>query len=419
MNSLRTAALIALIALAGICAAAQISGRVVDAHTGEAVPGATLVAGDNAAISDGKGYFKIQQPVQPEQTIFARAPGYLAGQYPAGELAGRSATLRLVPFTPKALYLTVYGIGSQRLRTEALDVIRARHLNAIVIDVKGDRGLIPYPSGIPLAKLDGARSITTIPNLVGLVQQLHHDGLYAIARIVVFKDAPLATYRPDLAVNTTNGRLYRDNEGLEWTDPFKPEVRNYNIAVAVEAARAGFNEIQFDYVRFPDIAERLRFAQPATEAARVAAIDAFLAEARAALRPFNVYLSVDIFGYVCWNTNDTGIGQTLNGILRYVDYISPMLYPSCFYCGIPRFTDPVAHPYEIVYNTLTNALRREHVSPKHFRPWLQAFRDYAFDRRNFDAAQIEAQIRAARDIGTDGWMLWNPRNLYDNVPGDN
>jgi hypothetical protein len=392
-----------------------IEGQVVDIKTGMGISDATITVGDRAVMGDSEGRFQIDIP---QNTILVRAPGYRATQYLISDLNGRSGTLRLTPFTPKALYLSVYGIGSKPLRGAALDLIHDGSMNAFVIDIKGDRGLIPYPSLFPLVKTDGSRAITTIPDLSALVRELHNEGIYTIARIVVFKDTLLAASRPDLAVKYANGELFRDREGLAWTDPFQAEVWNYNIAIAVEAARAGFDEIQFDYVRFPDVSRQLRFSQPTTEATRTKAIEDFLTEARRQLIPFNVYLAVDIFGYACWNDNDTGIGQQLEEIIKIVDYVSPMLYPSCFQYGIPGYTDSVAHAYEIIRNTLENAQKRLHVSPKRFRPWLQAFKDYAFDRRAFDAVEINDQVRAADDFGSDGWMLWNPRNTYIDINQD-
>lgn len=288
-----------------------------------------------------------------------------------------------------------------------------------MIDLKGDRGFIPYPSTVPLAQKGGARSITTIRNLKALADQLHQAGVYAIARIVVFKDNPLATARPDLAVKRSDGNFFRDREELAWVDPFQAEVRNYNIDIALEAARAGFDEIQFDYVRFPDVSQKLRFAQSPTEEMRVEAIDRFLSEARDKLIPYNVFLSVDIFGYVCWNTNDTGIGQHLEHIVKLVDYLSPMVYPSGYKYGIPGCQQPVSHPYEIVLQTLENARRRANVSSKRFRPWLQAFKDYAFDRRAFGPSEIAEQIRATDDFASNGWMLWNPHNRYTGLGLEN
>jgi hypothetical protein len=383
-------------------------GRVLDA-AGTPIADATVVIGDQQAKTDVDGYYRLDGR---GETIFARAPGYRAGTFALQDLAKSGGVLHLAPFVPRALYLTVYGIGSTELREGALSLIQRARLNALVVDIKGDRGLVPYPSAEPLANTGGARKITTIPDLAALVRMLHGKGLYAIARIVVFKDQPLAAARPDLAVRLASGALYHDREGLAWTDPYQPEVRAYNIGIAIEAARAGFDEIQFDYVRFPDVPMRLRFAGPTTEQGRLAAIAGFLAEARRRLLPYNVYLAVDIFGYVCWNLDDTGIGQRLEEIAPHVDYLSPMLYPSGFQFGIPGYRNPVAHPYEVVRLSLEQARARLRISPKRFRPWLQAFRDYAFDRRVFDAAEVTAQIRAVTDFGSDGWMLWNPHNTY-------
>ncbi len=345
--------------------------------------------------------------------VKARAAGYRASAVPVGALSTSNGAIRLTRFEPKALYLTVYGIGSRSLREGALTLIRGGHANALVIDIKGDRGLVDYPSAVPLASATGARKLTTISDLPALVQSLHSSGIYAIARIVVFKDDPLANARPDLAVKLPNGRLYRDRERLAWTDPFRREVWDYNIAIAVEAARAGFDEIQFDYLRFPDSAQSLRLAKPANRASRVEAIAGFLAEARRRLIPYNVFLAADFFGYVCWNLDDTGIGQQLAEIAESADYLSPMLYPSGFQYGIPGYKNPVSHPYEIVRRTLDEARERLNIPAKRFRPWLQAFKDYAFDRRVFDSDEVAAQIKAARDFGANGWMLWNARNTYE------
>ena len=216
--------------------------------------------------------------------------------------------------------------------------------------------------------------------------------------------------RPDLAVKM-GGKVWRDREGLAWTDPARPEVRNYNLDIAEEAARNGFDEIQFDYVRFPD-ALGLAYSIPNNQEGRLQAISRFFVEARKRLAPYNVFLAADIFGYVCWNLNDTCIGQKLETLAPLVDYMCPMLYPSGFQFGIPGYRMPVAHPYEIVNLSLDNARQRAGVSTLHFRPWLQAFRDYAFDHHVFGPVQIGDQIRAAEVFGSDGWMLWNPHNVY-------
>ncbi|BAL23810.1 hypothetical protein AZKH_1489 [Azoarcus sp. KH32C] len=388
--------------------AGAASVRVVDASSRRPIEGARVTIAGRVEVTDANGMANLQGTGGP---IAVRAPGYRRLQQAVIDASAGTVEVALAPFHARALYLSFYGIGDARLRGAALSLLAETDLNALVIDVKGDRGGIPYRSGIALAAETGAQQVITVRDLPALVALLRAQGIYLVARVVSFKDDLLARRRPELAVHTHSGGLFIDREGLAWTDPFRPEVRAYVLEVAEEVARMGFDEIQFDYVRFPDQAG-LVFAEPNTEANRVSAITGFLAEAGRRLAPYNVFIAADVFGYVLWNRDDTDIGQRLEDLVQHVDYLSPMLYPSSFQFGIPRYTDPVAHPYEIVRLSLDNALRRTGLSPLRFRPWLQAFRDYAFDRRDFEAGEIAAQIRAAEAFGTAGWMLWNPRNAY-------
>lgn len=391
-------------------AASTIEGKVVDAATASAIAGATVTVGQQTTQSDATGHFKMAAEAS---RVMVRAPGYRQEAVVPGQEPG-ALVVRLEPFRPRALYLSLYGVGHAAIRDAALQLIRKGGLNALVIDLKSERGLIAFPSAVLLVHEIGADRIVTIRNPQEFIRNLHSRGIYAIARLVVFADDALATNRPDLAVKTAGGSVFRDRKGLAWTDPFRPEVWKYDIAVAVEAARAGFDEIQFDYVRFPDT-KNLRFARDSTQSTRVQAIIGFLSAARQALLPYNIYIAVDVFGYVCWNLDDTGVGQRLKDILPLIDYISPMLYPSGFQFGIPGYPDPVIHPQSVVRLSLDRALARTQVSALRFRPWLQAFRDYAFDRRTFGAAEVRRQIGAAESFGSDGWMLWNPRNVYTGI----
>jgi len=387
---------------------AVLGGRVVDASTGKGIENAIITMQDRVTFADREGRFRV---VVSGDRVGIRAYGYLRKDVPASDLSVGNNDIRLSPFTPKGLYLSFYGIGDKGLRQSALRLIDETELNSLVIDVKGDRGMIPYRSSIPLAVAIGAQKITTVKDIRSLIDSLHQKGIYLIARIVVFKDNRLAQSRPDLAIRTQSGQTWRDREGLAWTDPFKNEVWDYNIKLAVEAAGYGFDEIQFDYVRFPD-AQGLRYSAMNTEKNRVGAVSGFLDEARNKLARYNVFLAADIFGYVCWNLNDTAIGQRLEDMARQLDYISPMLYPSGFQFGIPGYRNPVANPYAVVRLTLDSARQRTKLPGARFRPWLQSFPDYAYDRRVFGAREIRAQITAAEVFGSDGWMLWNPHNVY-------
>jgi hypothetical protein len=284
-------------------------------------------------------------------------------------------------------------------------------MNALVIDVKGDRGFIPFKVDLPLAEEVGAQKTILIKDIKGLVQSLKEKNLYLIARIVVFKDDPLAAAKPEWAVKNKGGGVFRDREKLRWVDPFRREVWDYNIAVAKIVAQLGFDEVQFDYVRFPDN-RGTGFSQLTNEDSRTQAITGFLQAAHKALTPYNVMVAADIFGYVCWNTNDTDIGQKITPVAEAVDIISPMLYPSGYHLGIPNYRNPVQHPYEIVLLSLKRAQERTGVSPLRFRPWLQAFRDYAFRGGDFKEERMRTQIKASDDFGASGWMFWNPRNIY-------
>lgn len=383
--------------------------HVLDARSRAPIDDAIVTVGNKESRTDMHGVVSLD--VTGAAAIHVRAQGYSRGSVPVPSIRDSSIDVALTPFRPKALYLSAYGVGDRTLRTAALTALATTELNALVIDVKGDRGIVPYRSTIGLVADVGAQRVITIGNLPLLLADLRTREVYTIARIVVFKDSLLASSRPALAVRRHDGAIFRDREGLAWTNPYSQEVWNYNIEIAVEAAKAGFDEIQFDYVRLPD-ATGLAYEMPWTEQNREAAIDGFLTAARKALTPFNVFLAADVFGYVCWNANDTRIGQKLEHLAGIVDYLSPMLYPSSFQFGIPGYRNPVQHPYEIVRLSLDHARQRTHVPAVRFRPWLQAFRDYAFGGRPFTAIEIRAQIQAAEDFGSGGWMLWNSRNQY-------
>jgi hypothetical protein len=403
--------LVALLLFIPVHALAYTTGRVVDFFTGKPLKGAFVTSNHDVMLTDENGIFTVNTTFSK---LAVRAPGYGRTEQIIIPLNGTPQEIKLIPFTPKALYLSFFGIGDRSLRESAIKLIQETELNTLVIDVKGDRGMIPYKSSIPLAAEVGAQRTITVKEMANLMRSLKARGIYTIARIVVFKDNPLALARPDWAVKTEGGEIWRDRENLAWVDPFNKEVWDYNINIAMEAAQYGFDEIQFDYVRFPD-ASGLRFSMPNTEENRVKAVSGFLMEARKRLIPYNTFLSADIFGYVCWNLNDTKIGQKLEDIVTHLDYICPMLYPSGFQYGIPGYRNPVANPYEIVYLSLKRAQERTNLPSHRFRPWLQAFRDYAFDRRYFNDKEITGEVKAAEGFGSHGWMLWNPRNSYSSA----
>ena len=404
MRSLSLFVLLSLAAYSQTLPQRVVHGAVIDSLSGHAVPNAWVTADGQVLKTGLNGEFQIKTSAA---AIDLRAAGYGRLHLPAEA----EMHVAMPPLKVRALYMSFWAVSSKDLRAHIYDTAAKAHLTGVVIDVKGDLGLVALRTPISMVAKTGANRVITIPDAPALIADLHQRGLYAIARIVTFKDSPLALARPDLAVHGANGALFSDNEGLHWTDPFSSVVRDYNIAIAVEAAKAGFDEVEFDYIRFPDH-KGLTFSKEATEKTRREAISGFLAAAQKALNPYNVFLSADNFGYVAWNEGDTGIGQVFSDIGKVVDYISPMLYPSGFRYGIPGLPNPLNDPYRIVFASLQRAKQRTGFSGTTFRPWLQAFSDYAFDHRPFGKAQLREQIKAAEDAGCEGWLLWDPRNRY-------
>jgi hypothetical protein len=388
--------------------ALTVTGSVIDGDSKAPIEGAFVTLGNSSVQTDKSGAFRIDGD---GAELRARAYGHMRAAQPVSSTGG-SVKLELKPFAPKGVYLSAYGISSMKLRNSALELVKGTPINTLVIDIKTDTALVSYKSSVPLATEIGAQKLVLKKDMPELIEKLHAQGIYTIGRIVTFKDTLLAQAKPEWTIKTANGQVFRDREGLAWVDPFRTEVWDYNTALAVEAAKMGFDEIQFDYVRFPDT-RGLVFSKPNTEQNRVEAINGLLTLARKKLEPYNVFLAADIFGYVCWNLDDTEIGQRIVDVMQHVDYASPMLYPSGFQFGIPGYRNPVANSHEIVYRSLERARVRANVSAVRFRPWLQAFRDYAFDRRQFGQTEIQQQISAAERFGSNGWLLWNPRNVYN------
>ena len=389
--------------------ALALTGKVVNAETQAPIGGATVSLGEQSTTTDRNGDFDIPGS---SGLVRIRTPGFLRlDTMIPSEAAEDGKPIALTPFEPRALYLSIHGIASSKLREGVLDLIRQKNANALVIDVKNDRGEVPFKVAVPWAEQIGAQKLITVHDMKGLLADFKSQGIYTIARIAVFKDDLLAAGHPELAVRVQGGGFFRDRERMRWVDPFRRAVWDYDIAIAKEAAEAGFDEIQFDYVRFPD-SKRGVFAQAADGDSRTEAITGFLLAAHQALQPWNVFTAANIFGYVCWNENDTDIGQKIDHIVTAVDIISPMLYPSGFRYGISGVRNPVQHPDEIVYHSLRRCQERTGAAATRFRPWLQAFRDYAFGGRVFDGAAVNAQVKAAAAFGTGSYMLWNPRNVY-------
>jgi hypothetical protein len=279
-------------------------------------------------------------------------------------------------------------------------------LNTIELDVKDENGEIGFvPSSVPLANAIGAARPYYHPRAVA--QKLHAAGIYLIGRVVTFEDPILAEKRPGLALHNPNGSVWHTNGGIGWVNEYDKRVWDYNIAVAKAAARAGFDEIQFDYVRFPSDGDVNSIVYPVRKKEPKAwTIARFAHYAASQLHPLGVRVSVDVFGLAA--TRDLGIGQNPKRLAKYVDTVYPMVYPSHFNAGEYGLADPNFDPGMTVTDALTDFDRKLHGTKVRLVPWLQ---DFSLGK-TYTYADVMAQIEAARAFKTQGFLLWNPVGLY-------
>jgi len=316
-----------------------------------------------------------------------------------------------------------------------VSLVERTELNAMVIDVKSDEGYIYYDSQLPLVDEIGAERIR-IKDPPELLRTLKQKGIYTIARLVVFKDSQLGRSKPAWAVQRPGGQPWRDRTGQIWMDAYNEHVWGYNIAVACEAASLGFDEVQFDYVRFPSDGRVREARYPAGDDRHASVvISQFLERAADRLDLCGAYSSADIFGQIPSVVYDMGIGQQWELLGKTVDYLSPMAYPSHYGPNVYGLPDPDAAPGQTVFRTMEDAynkydqLLREGLSEKvleqlgtvpdglvakeqaelaRVRPWLQ---DFSM-RHTYGPAQVRAQIEAVYRAGGSQWLLWNPGGRY-------
>lgn len=314
----------------------------------------------------------------------------------------------------RGIYLNAWTSGSTR-RVEELTALAGRtEVNSFVIDIKDASGYVSHPSAVPMAKQIGATDEVRIRDLPRLLRRLHDEGIYPIARIVIVRDPLLTTARPDLAVHDTTGNVFEDTKGLVWVNPYNHEVWDYEIALAREVARMGFPEIQWDYIRFPDIPaeEKAVVVYPgADDRPKAQVIGDFLRYSREQLADLGVKVTADVFGVTTSAMRDVGIGQVWESFIGAVDVAQPMVYPSHYWKGSFGYDTPNAYPYEVIRRALGDALRRSAEVPGAgtVRPWLQ---DFSLGKPPYGPAEVRAEIQATYDSGIKEWILWNPGSHY-------
>jgi len=238
---------------------------------------------------------------------------------------------------------------------------------------------------------------------------LKSRNIYTIARVVTFKDELQASNNPDYAIKKADGTIWRNHDNMAWVDPFDKRAHKYIISIAEEAASVGFDEINFDYIRFP-AKSGLKFSKKNTPQNRIEAIGEFLDLAQNRLRKYGVFISADTYGNICWSKDDNNIGQTVSSLAQHADYLAPMLYPSGFASGSFYVEAPSEHPYIVIYRSIKHI--KDVIEPIRIRPWLQYFKDYAHKKRHYKKFEVNEQIRATQDANTSGWMMWSPSSKY-------
>ena len=324
--------------------------------------------------------------------------------------------------TVKGIYVTAYSAGGARMST-LLDLIDRTELNAMVIDIKDDNGFITYKTDNPeLTELGTPQPF--IKDVGKLMETLKEHEIYPIARIVVFKDSVLARKKKEWSFLNPDGTVWdngkKGKQGDSFVNPYMKEVWDYNVAVAKEAAKLGFKEIQFDYVRFPEGFEkkedRLTFTK--TDESRVDVVAGFVEYARQQLEPLGVRVSVDIFGYAASVPAAEGIGQDFTKISEAVHVICPMIYPSHYSTGWFKQKDPDKAPYATIKGAMDDTHKKlEPLGDKSpiIRPWIQDFTASWLGKGHYisyGAAEVTAQVQALKDSGIDEFLLWNAGNKY-------
>jgi len=307
----------------------------------------------------------------------------------------------------RGIHLSAWISGPTKHRVAVEQVFADTELNTAVIDIKEYEGQV-YIDGVKMAE-ENHTYFPAMKNLKEYLAELKEKGIYTIARLVVFKDNLMPLKKPSLAVKNPDGTLWKDRKGSTWLDPYNKDAWEYNIQIAERAIDLGFQEIQFDYIRFPSDGntKNCRYSNKKHSRAEAPkAIVEFLKEAAKRIRDKGGKVSIDVFGLTTTSQDDMGIGQKIVDMAEQVDYVSPMVYPSHYAKGEYGIADPDKSPYATVYKSMEGAARR--IPKEKLRPWLQ---DFSLGVK-YTKEEVRAQIQACYDNDIPDWLLWNPRCVY-------
>lgn len=384
---------------------ASFSGTVIDNTTSKPIEGAMISDSKTTVKSDKDGKFNLNTN---EKIAHIKSYGYKALKL---KETATTSNFKLEKINIKALYLTFWGAsGNSMTMKKIFKIIENTEVNAIVVDIKNEYGSLLYKTSFEQANSYGAHEQRTNRNIARFMKMMKDRNIYTIARIVTFKDEIQASNNPEYAIKNAKGEIWRNHDNMAWVDPYDARSHDYTIRIAEEAAKVGFDEINFDYIRFP-AKTHLKFTQENTQENRVKAINSFLDSAKKKLLKYGIYISVDTYGNILWTKDgDNNIGQTVKSLSEHADYLAPMLYPSGFARGSFGKKNPSSHPFIVIYRSIKHVDKIIH--PSRVRPWLQYFRDYAHTRMKYEKHEVNEQVRAAEKMNTNGWMMWSPSSKY-------
>jgi hypothetical protein len=324
----------------------------------------------------------------------------------------RAAVSRADTAIVRGIYVNRWAAQSPKKMRSLIALADTTEINAFVIDIKDEFG-INYSSSDTLVKRNAGRG-GTIPGMRPLLDTLQAHGILAIARIVVFKDSVTARHNPDWTIRKADGDVWRDKEGLAWVNPYDRSLWELNIRVAEEVTRLGFDEIQWDYIRFPEPYKSLppQVFPGAEGRTKTQALVGFLELAKERLNPLGVRSTADIFGLVTSVNGALEIGQAWEPLSPVADVLLPMVYPSHYPRGAFGIDRPNADPYGVIYAAISKAHARDlklGISGEHVRPWIQAF---TLGAPAYGAREVRLQKQAIYDAGYDTWVLWHPGSRY-------
>ncbi len=316
-----------------------------------------------------------------------------------------------MPDEVKALYMTSFIASEPKLRQRIHNIINDTNINALVIDVKDYTGKIAFQSENQ-ELLDYGSGENRIKDLKDFLDSLHKDGIYTIARIAVFQDPFFANKYKETAVKDKNGNIWKDRKGLSWIDPNSKEYWKYIVLVGKETAKIGFDELNFDYIRYPSDGnmKNIVYTYSATTTKSKVLKD-FFSFLHSSFKDTETKISADIFGMTTTVKDDMGIGQVLENTLPFFDAISPMIYPSHYPVNFIGFKNPAEHPYEVIRYAMSEAVNRAVIASstaKIYRPWIQDF-DLGAD---YGEKEVREQIKALSELGINSYMIWAPSNVY-------